>query len=113
MSLLRAIGVAMAVAVAAAAALLPVPLALVVPLLVLAGGLSMCWNGLSFTAAAELAGRRRTGAALGVQQTMLAAGCVVMPVLFASLVDASSWRIAFGALAVLPLLGWRVLGPLS
>lgn len=113
MSLLRAIGVAMAVAIAAAAALLPVPLAVVVPLLVMAGGLSMCWNGLSFTVAAELAGRRRSGAALGVQQTMLAAGCVVMPVLFAVLVDASSWRIAFGALAVLPLVGWRVLAPLS
>lgn len=113
MSLLRAIGIAMAAAVAAAAALLPVPLEVVVPLLVLAGGLSMCWNGLSFTAAAELAGRRRSGAALGIQQTMLAAGCVVMPVIFAALVDASSWRIAFGALAVLPLVGWRVLGPLS
>ena len=111
--LLRAIGVATAAVTALAAALLPVPLEVVVPLLVLAGGLSMCWNGLSFTAAAELAGRRRSGAALGVQQTMLSAGCVVMPVVFAYLVDLSSWRIAFAALALLPLAGARVLASLT
>jgi len=112
-TLLRAVGIAMAVAIAVAAAVLPLPLGLVVPLLVVAGGLSMCWNALSFTAAAELAGRRNTGAALGVQQTMLAAGCVVMPIAFAYVLDASSWRIAFALLAVLPLAGWRVLAPLS
>ena len=32
---------------------------LLVPVFILAGGLSMAWNGLSFTAAAELAGRAR------------------------------------------------------
>lgn len=111
--LLRAVGLSMAVSIAVAAALLPVPLELVVPLLVLAGGLSMCWNGLSFTAVAELAGRNRTGAALGMQQTMLAAGSVVMPVLFAFLVDEWSWRAAFALLALLPIAGWRVLAPLA
>jgi fucose permease len=112
-ALLRALGLSMTAATAAAALLLSVPLELVVPLLVLAGGLSMCWNGLSFTAVAELAGRRRSGAALGVQQTMLSLGCAVMPVVFAFVVDAASWRAAFALLAVLPLVGWRVLGPLS
>ena len=36
-----------------------------------APALSMTWNGLSFTAAAELAGSARSGAALGFQQTTL------------------------------------------
>jgi nitrate/nitrite transporter NarK len=111
--LLRALGLGMTVATAAAATLLSVPTPLVVPLLVVAGGLSMCWNGLSFTAVAELAGRRRSGAALGVQQTMLSLGGAVMPLVFAFVVDAASWRLAFALVAVLPVLGWRVLAPLA
>ena len=110
---LRWIGLMLAAATAAAAVLLPAPRGLVVGLLVLAGGLSMSWNGLSFTAAAELAGRRRAGAALGLQQTALAAGCAVMPVAFAFAVDAGSWRIAFALLAVLPLVGHRLLAGLA
>jgi sugar phosphate permease len=113
MPLLRGIGLAMAAATAAAALALPAPAPLVVSLLVVAGGLAMCWNGLSFTVAAELAGRRRTGAALGLQQTGLALGSAITPVAFAFAVDATSWRIAFGALAVLPLVGWRVFSPIS
>ena len=45
------------------------PLWVPLPALVAATALSMTWNGLSFTAAAELAGSARSGAALGFQQT--------------------------------------------
>jgi sugar phosphate permease len=111
--LLRAIGLGMGVVTAAAAVALSAPNVVVVPLLVVAGGLAMCWNGLSFTVAAELAGRRRTGAAIGFQQTALALGTAITPVAFAFVVDAASWRIAFAGLAVLPFVGRRFLASLA
>ena len=110
---LRLVGLGIAAATAAAAALLSAPAVVLVPLLVLAGTLAVSWNGLSFTAAAELAGRSRSGAALGLQQTALAAGCAVTPAVFAFVVDAGSWQLAFALLAVLPLVGYRVLAPLA
>jgi len=73
----------------------------------------MSWNGLSFTVAAELAGRRRTGAAIGLQQTALALGTAITPIAFAHVVEAASWRVAFAGLAVLPLVGWRLFSPLA
>jgi hypothetical protein len=79
---------------------------------VVAGALSVGWNGLSFTATAELAGRRRSGAALGFQQTALGVGCFVAPLAFAGLVDATSWPVGFGVLAVLPLGAFVTFGPL-
>ena len=50
---------------------------------------------LSLTVAAELAGRARSGAAIGFQQTTLGLIGVLVPVLFANLVEATSWRTAF------------------
>ena len=71
------------------------PTWLLVPVLGLAGGLTMAWNGLSFTAAAELAGALRSGATIGVQQTVLAAIGVAAPVVFAATVSSGSWPLAF------------------
>jgi sugar phosphate permease len=65
----RQLGLALACAFAVTAALAGGPLGLLVASVVIAGGLSMAWNGLAFTAVAELAGAARSGAALGVQQT--------------------------------------------
>jgi sugar phosphate permease len=89
------------------------PAWLVVPVLLLAGGLTMAWNGLSFTAAAELAGALRSGVAIGVQQTVLAAIGIAAPLLFAATVSSGSWSLAFVVAAFLPLAGWWLLGPLS
>src|SRR3712207_6892405 len=50
---LRRIAIAIAVLVAVTTALLEAPTAVLVPALVVAGTLSMSWNGLSFAAAAE------------------------------------------------------------
>ncbi|HET9673174.1 MAG TPA: MFS transporter [Gaiellaceae bacterium] len=110
---LRRIGIATTAALAAAAILLDAPNAVVVSLLVVATALSAAWNGLSFVAAAELAGAARSGAAIGFQQTVLSVAGIVVPPLFASVVDASSWRLGFGVAAVAPLLGWVLLGRLS
>ncbi|MGH2996502.1 MAG: MFS transporter, partial [Gaiellaceae bacterium] len=54
---LRAVGIAIAVTLGLSAAALDTSLWLLVPGLVIAGAISMAWNGLSFTAAAELAGQ--------------------------------------------------------
>jgi MFS family permease len=80
--------------------------------IVVAGAISMAWNGLSLTAAAELAGRARSGAAIGFQQTTLGLVGVLVPVTFAALVESLSWRSAFALSAVGPLVGWLMLGSL-
>lgn len=106
------VGLAIAVSVAVTAALARGPIWLLVPSLAVAGGLSMAWNGLSFTAAAELGGARRSGAAIGFQQTVLASVGVVAPIVFAASVSSLSWTAAFAVAAVVPVLGWLVLLPL-
>lgn len=106
---LRRVGLTTVVALTLAAALFGAPIALLVPVLVAAGGFSMAWNGLSFAAAAELAGRARSGAAIGLQQTVLSAIGFVVPVAFATTVSATSWRIAFTLAALGPLAGWFLL----
>ncbi len=105
---LRTIGVAVAISTAAVAAATDSPLGLLIPLFVVAGVLSMSWNGLSYAAAAETAGGARTGAALGFQQTLL--GVVVAggpPVI--ALVATHSWRLAFFLAAVGPACGVLIL----
>jgi sugar phosphate permease len=106
---LRAIALAASVFVTATTVLLDAPLLLLVPVLVLAGVISMSWNSLSFAAAVELAGRGRSGAAIGLQQTVLNVPGAAYPGLFGALVAATSWRVGFAVVAAFPLLGWRVL----
>ncbi len=110
---LVAVGFVLTAAIALAALLADASSWLLVPALAAAGALSSSWNGLSFTAAAELAGRGQAGAALGFQQTALAIGCAIAPAPFAALVAGTSWRAGFGLLAVLPLLGVLALRPLT
>jgi sugar phosphate permease len=110
---LRRVGLAIVLVMLATALLAGGPEWVLVPVLTLAGGLTMAWNGLSFTAAAELAGAVRTGAAIGFQQTVLAACGVAAPVLFAATVSSASWAAAFVVAALLPLVGWWTLGALS
>jgi MFS family permease len=109
---LRLVGLASAVTLAVATALLSAPLAVLIAAFVLAGGWSMAWNGLSFTAAAEIAGRSRSGAALGMQQSALAAAGAIVPPAFAAVVAASSWRVGFAVAALFPLAGVQLLRPL-
>jgi MFS family permease len=109
---MRLVGAAVAATLALAAAALGADGWILVPVLVVATGLSMAWNGLSFTIAAELGGRR-SGAAIGLQQTVLAAVGVGVPVAFAATVSATSWRTAFALAALFPLAGWWTLRTLS
>jgi len=109
---LRRVGLAVSTTLVLTAVLAGGPVWLLVPALALAGGLSMAWNGLSFTAAAELAGLRRSGAAIGFQQSVLSGIGVVAPVLFAVTVSGGSWAAALALAAVFPLAGWWGLRPL-
>ncbi len=107
------LGLLLTASVVAAALLLGSTLWILLPVLVAAGTVSLSWNGLSFTAAAEIAGRERSGAAIGLQQSFLAAGSIVAPIAFSAVVHASSWRLAFVLAALSPLVGYALLSPLS
>ena len=72
----------------------------------------MGWNGLEFTAATEFAGEGRSGAAIGLQQTVLYSLAVAAPTAFAATVSASTWAVAFVLAALFPLVGWQALRPL-
>jgi MFS family permease len=109
LGLIRWIVLGTALALGAAAALLSESGVLLIPALVLGGGLSMSWNALAVAATIELAGPRRSGAALGVQQTLLGVSSIATPLVFAPFVAATSWRAGFGLTALFPLLGIWVL----
>ena len=106
---LRALALLCALMTFALAALVGAPLAALLPVLVAAGVLSMSWNGLAFAAAAEVAGRARSGVAIGLQQSVLNGIGTAYPPLFGALVAATSWRFGFAAVALLPLAGRYVL----
>ena len=110
---LRWIGLASSAGVLLTAVLTNAPVAIVVPVMVVAGAVSMAWNGLSVTAAAELAGIRRSGAAIGFQQTTLSVTGVFVPAAFAYAVDSTSWAGGFALASVGPFVGWYLLGRLS
>jgi sugar phosphate permease len=110
---LRRLALSLTVTLASAAALLSAPLPILIPVFVAAGALSLSWNGLSFTAAAELAGRARAGAALGFQQTALAITSAAAPPAFAAVVEAGSWSLAYGLAAAMPVAGIAVMRHLS
>lgn len=109
---LRLIGLAVAATVALVGATAMSDAWILVPALVVATALAMAWNGLAFTIAAELGGRR-SGAAIGIQQTALAVTGIFVPVAFAAAVSSTSWQAAFLLAAVFPLLGWWTLRPLA
>ena len=109
---LRWIGLASCAGVLLTAILTEAPVGVVLPVMVVAGAISMAWNGLSVTAAAELAGLARSGAAIGFQQTTLSVTGLIVPVAFASVVDSTSWEAGFALASVGPFLGWVLLGRL-
>ena len=54
----------------------PGPASLLYPLLAVAAISTMSWNGLAFTAAAEISGRARAGTAMSLQNTLISVGGV-------------------------------------
>ena len=109
---LRRIGVASFATLALAALLLTAPGGVLVPLLVVAGAVGMAWNGLAFTAAAELAGPRRSVPRSASSRRCLSLLGIFAPLGFAAVVSAGSWRLAYGLAALFPLAGAALLRPL-
>jgi MFS family permease len=108
--LLRAIATGIVISTAAVAALAYSSSAVLVLALVVAGGLSMSWNALMFTVTTEIGGAR-PGAAAGMQQTFAVVSAATTPVLFAALVDATTWRAGFFAAALVAALGLYTIRP--
>lgn len=105
-------GVAGAV-LAAAALTVGAPSGVFVPLLMAGGVLAMSWNGLSFTAAAEISGGTQAGRAMGLQNTLMRAAAAAAPLALGALAAGVSWQLAFLVMAAGPLAGAALLGPLA
>ncbi|HEX7300403.1 MAG TPA: MFS transporter [Solirubrobacteraceae bacterium] len=110
---LRRIAGRNAVLLAALGALAGGPGVLLYPVLALAAVSTMSWNGLAFTAAAEISGRARAGTAMSFQNTVISIGGVLAPTAFGVLVEATSWTAAYVVLALAPLVAFAVLAPLE
>ena len=80
---------------------------------VVAGALSLAWNAVSFAAVAEIAGYVRSGAAIGLHQTVLGIGSFSAPIAFGAIVSATSWRIGLATFALCPLAAYAVYAALQ
>ena len=110
---LRLLALSGAATLGLAAALLGAPDVAAATALIAAGVLTMAGNGVSFAAAAEMAGPARVGTALGLQNTILFVAVAVAPPAFGAAAGLTSWPAAFALAALCPLLGWWILGPLA
>ena len=81
-----------------------------VPLLMAGGVAAMSWNGLSFTAAAEISGRRQAGKAMGIQNTAMRVVAAGVPVGLGALASAVSWPAVFVVMGMTPLVARALLG---
>lgn len=86
--------------------------ALFVPLLMAGGMFAMSWNGLSFTAAAEISGGAQAGRAMGLQNTLMRIAGAAVPLALGVLAASASWQLAFLMMGLAPLAGGALLGPL-
>ncbi len=97
---LRILAFAMAVGGLALGASVDGPMPLLLGLCVVVGALVICWNGLAFTAAGELAAPARTGTALGLQSTANFFVASVTPFLIGTLIAATGFTFGFGLIAL-------------
>ena len=110
---LRTLALAGAATTLLAALLVPAPDGATALALIAAGVLTMAGNGVSFAAAAEMAGPARVGTALGLQNTVLFVAVAIAPPAFGLAVGVLSWPAAFALAGACPLVGWWILGPLA
>lgn len=110
LALLRQATLALAATLCLTTMAMTAPVVIVVILLVAAGALATGWNGLAYAGVAQLAGRDRSGLALGLQQTLLQGVSAATPVVFALMISATSWRLAFALLVPTTVLAWLCFG---
>jgi MFS family permease len=113
LGLMRLIALAGALTMGAVALFADAPAWLLVPLLLVAGIVSMSSNGLAFTATGEIAGHTRAATAMGFQNTVLFVSGTIAPIGFGVLVTVAGWQAGFAALGLLAAAGWLVLRPLE
>jgi sugar phosphate permease len=80
--------------------------------LTLATALSYAWNGLAFTAAAEMAGYARSGAAIGFHGTVIRVVSAPAGLAFGLVAAGAGWGAAMAATAAVTAAAVVVLGPL-
>lgn len=88
------------------------PAALLVVMVVLLSAVVICWNGLGFVAAAELAPPDRVGTALGMQNTINFASASVTPAVAGAIIGATGWSVGLLLFALPPLLCAWLITPL-
>jgi hypothetical protein len=103
---LRGIITASAVAVVVTGLAVGAPALVLAVVAIIAGGVSMAWNGVAIGLVAGYAGEARGGIALGLQQTMLFLSATAAVPLFGLLVEATNWMAAFLLLVTAPILAW-------
>ncbi len=113
LSPLRLLGLASTVGLVTVAATAAGPSHVAIAAVVVAGPIAMSWNGLMLAAAAEFAGARRSGSAVALQQTFVAASGAVTPLLMAPLFAATSWSAGFAVAALFPLAALAVIAGLA
>ena len=72
---------------------------------------AMSWNGLSFTAAAEISGGAQAGRAMGLQNTLMRIAGAAAPLALGALAAGVSWQLAFAVMGLAPLAGRRAARP--
>jgi len=97
---LRVMSFAMAAGAVGLALAIDGPLTVLVPLSVVVGTCVICWNGLAFTAAGELAVPGRTGTALGLQSTANYFMASITPFVMGSFIATSGFALGFGTIAL-------------
>ncbi|ONH30303.1 hypothetical protein BL253_14215 [Pseudofrankia asymbiotica] len=110
---LRVLAVAAAVGmVAAAGATVAAPVGLLAVVLVLVTAVTVCWNGLAFTAAGELAPPGRAATAMAAENTLNFVAAAATPPLVGLLVTGTGWSRAFLLVAAAPIVAAVTLRPI-
>jgi sugar phosphate permease len=109
---LRWIALSAAGLYAAGALAMDAPLPILLPILVSAMSVGMGANGLAYTAAAEVAGLSRAGAAMGFLSTVFLVAGAVSPILFGAVISLAHWKTAVALLAICAAASWLLLRPL-
>lgn len=110
---MRSIAPLTAVLIAAIGLSAELPTVILAVIAVTATAAAMSWNGVAFTLAAEFAGPRQIGSGMGFLAMVVTMAAAVTPLLFAAVVELSSWSVAFAIAAIGPLAAWVCLGPLE
>ncbi len=78
------------------------PVWLVAGLVVVTGALACGWHGVHYAEIATMAGAERSGAALGLENTMVFGGAFVTPLLIPLLLSVSSWPVVMLVIGTVP-----------